>query len=250
LLRGFDRPAPCSGSMHMKAPTLVFIVCSPAGRVGKSLIARLLGDYFLASKRSFHGFDTDPHDSAFSTRFPQDVIMCDLTAVQGQMALFDSLLVNDEVPKVIDLWHRSMDSFFALVDHTDFIAEATQAAVQPIFFFIADASTRSLESAVRLSDRYPDLQMISVENAGAAPLSRDQLARYPANGIFKVGALDPVLRLAIEEPNFSLSRFMLAPPSSMSIVLRSGLRDWVGRVFSQLRSFELRLALEQAEHLG
>lgn len=234
----------------MKASTPVFIVCSPAGRVGKSLVAQLLGDYFLVSKRSFRGFDTDPHESVFGARFPRDCIVCDLATVSGQMALFDSVLVNDEVPKIIDLWHRSMDSFFALVDNTGFLAEAASIAVEPIFFFIADASTRSLDAAIRLSERYPDLQMISVENAGAAPASREQLARYPASGIFKIGALDPVLRHAIEDPNFSLSRFLLAPPASMSIVLRSGLRDWLARVFSQLRSFELRLTLERAEHLS
>ncbi len=234
----------------MKTPTPVFIVCSPAGRVGKSLVARLLGDYFLISKRSFRGFDTDPHEPDFGARFPQESTVCDLATVQGQMALFDSLLVNDDVPKIIDLWHRSMDSFFALVDNTEFIAEAANIGVEPVFFFIADASTRSLDAAARLSARYPDLQMISVENAGAAPASREQLARYPASGIFKVGTLDPVLRHAIEDQDFSLSRFMLAPPASMSIVLRSSLRDWLARVFSQLRSFELRQALERAEHLG
>jgi len=234
----------------MKTKTLVFIVCSPAGRVGKSTVARVLGDYFLASNRTFLGFDTDPHEPVFATRFPQQVFVSDLTTVQGQMALFDPLLVNDETPKIIDLWHRSMDGFFALVDQTDFIAEVANVGVEPIFFFIADASTRSLDAAVRLSERYPEQQMVVVENAGAAPLGRAQLARYPASVIFKIGALDPVLRDAIEDPNFSLSRFTLAPPTSMSIVVRSGLRDWLTRIFSQLRSFELRLTLEQAEHLG
>jgi hypothetical protein len=234
----------------MKTKTLVFIVCSPAGRVGKSTVARLLGDYFLASSRSFRGFDTDPHEPVFAARFPQDVIVSDLAAVQGQMALIDPLLVNDEVPKIIDLWQRSMDGFFALVDQTEFVAEAVHVAVEPIFFFIADASTRSLDAAARLADRYPGQQMIIVENAGPAALSRDQLARYPGSGVLKIGALDPVLRHAIEDPAFSLSRFMLAPPTSMSIVVRSGLRDWLMRIFAQLRSFELRMTLEQAEHLG
>ena len=234
----------------MKTKTLVFIICSPAGRVGKSMVARLLGDYFLASNRTFLGFDTDPHEPVLAARFPQQVIVADLTTVQGQMALIDPLLVNDDIPKIIDLWHRSMEGFFTLVDQTDFIAEATKVGVEPVFLFIADASTRSLDAATRLAARYPDQQMIVVENAGAAPLSRDQLARYPADRIFKVGALDPVLRLAIEDPEFSLSQFMLAPPSNMSIVVRSGLRDWLARIFSQLRSYELRLALEQAEHLG
>jgi hypothetical protein len=234
----------------MKTRTLVFIVCSPAGRVGKSTVARLLGDYFLAANRTFLGFDTDPHEPVFAARFPQEVIVSDLGTVQGQMDLIDPLLVNDEVPKVIDLWHRTMDSFFSLLDQTDFLAEAANAAVDPVVFFIADSSTRSLDAAARLADRYPDLQMMIVENSGAAPIAREQLARYPGRGVLRVGALDPVLRQAIEDPNFSLSRFMLAPPTSMSIVVRSGLRDWLVRIFAQLRSFELRMTLERAEHLG
>jgi hypothetical protein len=232
----------------MKTRTLVFIVCSPAGRVGKSVVARLLGDYFLATNRTFQGFDTDPHEPVFAARFPQEAIVSDLGTVRGQMDLIDPLLINDEIPKVIDLWHRSMDGFFALIDQTEFIAEAINVGVSPVFFFIADASTRSLDAASRLADRYPGQPMIIVENAGAAPLSREQLARYPGSGVVKIGALDPVLRNAIEDPNFSLSRFMLVPPTSMSIVVRSGLRDWLGRVFAQLRSLELRMTLEQAEH--
>ena len=232
----------------MKTRTLVFIVCSPAGRVGKSVVARLLGDYFLATNRTFQGFDTDPHEPVFAARFPQEAIVSDLGTVRGQMDLIDPLLINDEIPKVIDLWHRSMDGFFVLIDQTEFIAEAINVGVSPVFFFIADASTRSLDAASRLADRYPEQPMIIVENAGAAPLSREQLARYPGSGVVKIGALDPVLRNAIEDSNFSLSRFMLVPPTSMSIVVRSGLRDWLGRVFAQLRSLELRMTLEQAEH--
>jgi hypothetical protein len=234
----------------MKTRTLVFIVCSPAGRVGKSLVARLLGDYFLAGNRPFIGFDTDPHEASFASRFADEVIVADLNTVRGQMDLIDPLLVNDEVPKVIDLWHRSMDGFFALIDQTDFVEEAIKVGVGPVFFFIADASTRSLEAARRLADRYPERPMIIVENGGAAPLGRDQLARYPGSGILKVGPLDPVLRNAIDDANFSLSRFLLVPPANMSIVVRSGLRDWLGRIFAQLRSFEFRMTLEQAEHLG
>jgi hypothetical protein len=234
----------------MKTSTLVFIVCSPAGRVGKSVVARLLGDYFLAGNRPFLGFDTDPHEPVFAARFPQEAIVSDLGAVQGQMDLIDPLLINDEVPKIIDLWHRSMDAFFVLIDQTEFFAEAANAGIDPVLFYIADSSTRTLDAATRLAERYPDVQMVVVENSGAAPVSREQLGRYPGRTVLKIGALDPVLRNAIDDPNFSLSRFMLAPPTGMSIVVRSGIRDWLVRIFAQLRSFELRMTLERAEHLG
>lgn len=67
---------------------------------------------------------------------------------------------------------------------------------------------------------------------------------------FKIGRIDPLLQATIDKPGFSLSQFMRAPPADMSIVLRAGLRDWVWRVFSQFKSFELRMTLSESEHLG
>jgi hypothetical protein len=237
----------------MKNRTPVYIICSPSGRVGKTTTARLLADYFLLSGRSFVGFDTDPHEPVFATRFPQQVVVADLNTVQGNMALFDPLLVNDEVPKVVDLWHRSMEGFFALLEDTEFVAEARRASVEPVLLFMADGSVHSAEVAEGLARRYPEVTMVTVINEGAAPLgevSLDLLARYPASRIFKIAALDPILRQTIEAPGFSLSRFILAPPTGMSIVVRSGLKSWLARILAQFQSFEFSMTLEQTEHLG
>jgi hypothetical protein len=236
----------------MKNQTLVFIVCSPIGRAGKTLTARLLGDYFLLSGRTFVGFDTDAHEPSFAARFPQEVVVSDLNTIQGQMALIDPLLVADGVPKIVDLWHRSLEGFFTLLDKTEFIAEARKLSIEPVLFYVADGSPRSIETAGWLSSRYPDLQIVIVINGGgAADLEgREELGRYPVGRSFKIAALDPVLRQTIEEPGFSLSRFMLMPPANMSIVVRAGLREWLWRIFSQFKSFELRMTLAETEHLG
>ncbi len=50
-------------------------------------------------------------------------------------------------------------------------------------------------------------------------------------------------------PSLSLTRFLLAPPSDMSIVLRAALRNWILQSFTQFQSFELRLELEASEYL-
>lgn len=235
----------------MKNRTFVFIICSPIGRVGKTVTARLLGDYFLLSGRTFVGFDTDAHEPSFAARFPQEVVASDPNTIQGQMALIDPLLVPDGVAKIVDLWHRSFEGFFTLLDHTDFIAEARKLAIEPVLLYLADGSPRSVEAASHLANRYPDLQMVLVKNEGTVPglEDREEFARYPGRS-FKIAALDPVLRQMIDEPGFSLSRFMLMPPTNISIVVRAGLREWLWRVFSQIKSFELRMTLEETEHLG
>jgi hypothetical protein len=236
----------------MKNQTLVFIVCSPAGRVGKTMTARLLGDYFLLSGRTFAGFDTDAHEPGFAARFAHEVVVSDLNTIQGQMALIDPLLVADGVPKIVDLWHRSLDGFFTLVDHTQFLTEAQRLGITPVLLYLAEGSPRSIETADRLATHYPDLQFVTVLNEGTAPglESREEFTRYPSARSFKITALDPVLRQTIEEPSFSLSRFMLVPPVNMSIVVRAGLREWLWRIFSQFKSFELRMTLAETEHLG
>jgi hypothetical protein len=36
----------------------------------------------------------------------------------------------------------------------------------------------------------------------------------------------------------------------MSILLRSGLRSWLARIFAQFQSFELRMAMQDSEYSG
>ena len=237
----------------MKKRTFLHIVCSPHGRVGKTTAARVLADYVLLSGRPFQGFDTDPHEPEFAGRFPQQVVVTDLSTVRGCMALFDPLLVNDDVPKIVDLWHRSMQQFFTLFEETDFLTEARRVCVEPIVFFMTDASERSVRVADELAERYPDMTMVAINNEGAAPLGEaalDLLERYPTSRTFRFGALDPIMRQTIEPIDFSLSQFMLAPPNDMSFIVRSGIKGWLNRALAQYHSFELSMTLEQTEHLG
>jgi hypothetical protein len=233
----------------MTARTFVFVVCSLSGRAGKTTTARLLGDYFLASRRTFRGFDTDAHEPDFARRFPDEAIVADISTIQGQMALIDPLLENDAIPKIIDLWHRSFEAFFTLIDHTGFITEARSRGVEPILLYVDNGAPRAADVAARIGERYPGLQVMMVQNQMANTEAADQ-PDGPALRSFRIGRIDPLLQATIEKPGFSLSQFMRAPPPDMSIVLRAGLRDWVWRVFSQFKSFELRMTLSESEHLG
>jgi hypothetical protein len=234
----------------MRTRTFVFIVCSLSGRVGKTMMARLLGDYYLASRRDFRGFDTDTHEPGFALRFPERVVLADLNTIQGQMALIDPLLADDGGPKIVDLWHRTLEPFFAVIDNTGFVAEALGRGVEPILLYVDDGTPRTAQVMARIAERYPDLQLVLVENEIGGGGSAGGFGLPQAARSFRLGTLDPILRAAIDEPGFSLSRFMLAPPPEMSIVLRAALRDWIWRIFSQFKSFELRMTLSETEHLG
>jgi hypothetical protein len=236
----------------MKRPTFVYIAASPHRHVGTTLAARLLADYFAYGNRPFQAFDTDPHESQFAACFPNVAKVADIAAVKGQITIFDQLLVHDEIPKIIDVWSHSYRQFFKIVREIGFFEETRRLSVQPIVLFMADRQPSSVEAAQTLRRQWPDLGMVIVNNEGAAPLGADvydRLALYPSERTFQIPLLDPNFRQAIEEPGFSLSRFLIAPPTNMSLVVRSGLRSWIARVFAQFQSFELRMAMQDSEYL-
>jgi hypothetical protein len=236
----------------MRRRTFVFIVCAPHARAGVSTTARLLTDFYLSRHVPVEGFDTDPHEPRYGELFPQHVRVVDAADIKGQISLFDRLLVHDEAPKIVDVWHRSFERFFATVKDIGFIEEARRHGVEPILLFNADATESSLASALGLHASWRDLSMIVVHNEGARPLGahpQDILSRFPARGKFVIPALESPVAQILDDPTLSLTRFLLAPPSDMSLVVRAALKSWLLPIFTQFRSFELRLELESTDFL-
>ena len=237
----------------MKTRTYAYIFCSLHPRTGTTTAARLLADFYTHTGRDFIGFDTDPHESPFANYFPAQTSVADLSTIQGQIALFDNLLLADWTPRIVDVWSRSWKSFFEIASNTDFFGEAARRGVTPFIFFVADGTEASLEAAENIRAQWPDVGMAVVGNEGAAPIGQhalDQLARYPASHTFEIRALDPVVRRVIEAPDFSFSQFLAEPQDQMSIVIRASLRAWLLPIFQQLQSFELRLTLDDSQYFG
>ncbi|SEC56661.1 hypothetical protein SAMN05444161_1385 [Rhizobiales bacterium GAS191] len=225
----------------MEQRTRVYICSSPNKRTGTTTTARLLTDYFIFNGRNFAGFDTDPQDADYGARFPQAVTIVDVAKVQGQVAMFDRLLVHDETPKIVDVSHRSYDEFWETIDQIGFMDEARAVSIQPIVLFHVDASGAALAAAQALAGRWPDLNMVVVTNKGAAPFGRgalEILAQFPSPRRLVIGALDPSTRAYFEAADFSLPNFLRTRPSDMSIVIRIGLTAWVAPIFTQFRAFE------------
>ena len=235
----------------MNQPTPAYFVCSPRSRVGKTTLARLIADYHAVESRPFIVYDTDPEHTA-AGHYPERSVIADLTRIEGQMKLFDGLLEHNQKVRIVDLWHRSWDTFIETVEQIDIFSETEKQNIRPVFVFVADASAKSLEAASALVRRFPKVTLVVVHNEGAASLGTralDELSRYPTNRTFEIPALHPAMRVFLEDPTFSFARFLMAPPTTMSIVVRAGLRQWTARIFAQFQSFELRLAMDEARYL-
>ena len=225
----------------MQRRTPIFIVTSSRPRVGKTLIARALVEYFCAQSRPVAAFDVNPDEFKLIDHLPAYTAAASLGDTRGEMALFDQLVAEDEVPKVVDLGNAPFERFFAVMQQVDVLSEARRRAVAPMVLFIADPDERARQGYAMLRDRFPDLPLVPVLNANIP-----QFTRYHANfpptrrggEPIKIPALTPVVRSVVDRPNFSFIGY-----ASKTTDTTSELYEWMRKVFVGFRDLEVRLLL-------
>lgn len=243
-----EREAPvleAAGAGPDRAPprkrTPVALVCSPQTQAGTTLTARLLFDYVLSGFEPALGFDTNRHEPGLAAVFPHRTTVADLASTRGQMALFDTLIVGDGVPKVIDLWHVSYRLFFQRAAELGFFEEARSRGVEPLVFLQTDRKKRFVDEAGALLKRWPGLDVVLVHNRGLTDL-RDGPRAHPAAHLAErpliVPKLDGVVLRILEEPEIRVHRVLRSTQPEGEADLQRKIGD-LAPVFDQFRLVEL-----------
>jgi hypothetical protein len=225
----------------MQRRTPIFIVTSSRPRVGRTLIARALTEYFCAQNRPVAAFDVNPDEFKLIDHLPAYTAAASLNDTRGEMALFDQLVLEDTVPKVVDLSHQLLDRFFQVMQQIDFAREVRRRAIAPMVLFVADPDERSRRGYAMLKDRFPELPLVPVLNehvqrvgAYRANFPPTRLGGEPIN----IPALTPVVRSVVDRRNFSFVTYVQKTNDKTS-----ELYEWMGRVFISFRELEVRLLL-------
>ena len=225
----------------MQRRTPIFIVTSSRPRVGKTLIARALTEYFCAQNRPVAAFDVNPDEFKLIDHLPAYTAAASLNDTRGEMALFDQFVLEDAVPKVVDLSHQLLDRFFSVMQQIDFMAEVRRRAIAPMVLFVADPDERSRQGYAMLRDRFPDLPLVPVLNE-----SLQRVGAYrahfpptrPGGAPVSIPALSPVVRSVVDRQNFSFVAYVQKTNDKTS-----ELYEWMGRLFVSFRELEVRLQL-------
>ena len=83
-------------------PTPLYVVCSPRTRVGKTLVSRLLAEFYLVDYRHVVAFDLADEGPQLVDYLPEITTIVDIRDIHGQVAFFDQLISDGPVAKVID----------------------------------------------------------------------------------------------------------------------------------------------------
>jgi hypothetical protein len=218
--------------------TLVYIVCSPRPRVGKTLLARLLTEYLALEHRRVAAFDININEPSLLDFLPQWAETASVDDTFGQMQLMDRLIVHDELPKVIDLGFHAFDGFFKMAWEVGFAKEAERRGVQPVILFIADRDRTSQRAWAMLQERFANVAVIPVNNEQI--LFGEIPEWLGGTKTLDIAILPGFLKGYIERSNFSFTGFLKTSndPSSE-------LYQWIRNGFFRFRELGLNLMLSK-----
>jgi hypothetical protein len=232
----------------------LWFICAPFPKSGASTFTRLLVDYHLFNRRSFSLFDTDVHGQTLEQFFPDIAQTIDLATTPGQIALFDKLLEAGTQARIVEICAPAHQLFLVQARDIGFFEESEKNGFEPAILFISNGKRAAIEAGTRLQTIWRRVPVIPVVNEGFVRLGskiNDHLDAFPVGRSFQVPPMEPMLQSTIAQPDFSLSDFLRQPPAAdeMSLVVRADLRSWITRVFTQLRSHELRKAMDESVYL-
>jgi hypothetical protein len=241
-------------------PAPIYIVCSPNRRVGKTLVARCLTEYHVADGRTVAAYDLSDESPQLTDYLPHHAAAADIADIRGQMALFDGLIADHEMPKVIDVGHRTFWQFFAVVHRIGFFYEARRRGIEPVILFMVDADPKTERACMLLRCSFPDLSLLPVRNL-AVMQGRGEV--FPHDGDastydacadaaslaaapLEIAELPSSLRNLVDRPGFSFADFPECAPARLPASGRDELLRFIRRFHAQLREIELGLVNEQA----
>jgi hypothetical protein len=233
-----------SGSSH------VFIIVSPRPRTGKTLLARLVAEYYQSNARPIGqtetrpvvGYDLSPYEPGLSAFLPNITTQSTLEDTRGQIALFDQLVLDDDKTKVVDLSHMVLEKFFTLAWDIDFAQEAASRGVSAVVMYVGDHSPITVETYRILREKFPALTFMPVFNDAIVrgPEIRRQFQPSPGTPVpLQIPQLSSHLRVQVDRRPFSFREFRATPPTYTPEPLREEMASFMKRVFRQLREAEL-----------
>lgn len=220
--------------------TYVYIVCSPRPRVGKTLIARLLTEYLLFNDGDVAAFDLNMSEPSLIDYLPRLTETADILDTRGQIALMDKLILNDGVPKVLDLGYPAFEGFFRLIEEIGFVKEADVRGVEPVILFIVDRDRSSAAAFASLRHRFPQTAIVPVDNEHV--LHGELPEPFASTRPMRIAMLPAFLRSIIDRTTFSFTGYIRGPndPSSE-------LHQWIRRNYQGFRDMMPNLLLHKLQ---
>ena len=220
--------------------TPLYIVASPHPQVGKTLLARLLIEYFRAADRPLLAYDLNPHEPVLAGHFPELTRTIDIADTRGQMELFDQLIARDSITRVVDLGYAPFHQFFGIMNEIGFVEEARRRSIEPAVLFVTDRAPGTVRAYAKLQDQSPAPALVPVHNeAVSVHFDKDDFPSSRAQyRMIRIPRLSAIVRGIVDRPKFSFASYLDDRPGGPTEV-----HSWIATMFNEFRELELRLLM-------
>ncbi len=140
------------------------------GGVGKSVVARVLAQYFIDNQLPFTGFDTDRSHTSF-TRFYADfaspIIVDSYEGLDAIASAFETTEPEHPLRVIVDLAAQTAAPLTRWIQDSDLLDVMAEMGVKVNFWHIADAGQDSVDQLARLIDTWGNrAHYVIVKNHG------------------------------------------------------------------------------------
>lgn len=223
------------------------------GGVGKSVVARLLAQYFIDHGRAFTGFDTDRSHTSFQ-RFYGDyaapVVVDTYEGLDAIAGVYESLPEAGPAPHVIvDLAAQTAAPLARWVQDSDLVALMDGMGVAVNFWHVTDGGKDSVDLLGRLIDTYgagPGYIVVRNQGRGSdfAQLdASDALRRLREAGghVIDLAPLHEASMRKIDRQNASFwaAAHGTSGPDALGLLERQRVKTWLKRAYAELDALPL-----------
>ena len=222
----------------------IHLIGGEKGGVGKSMVARLLAQYFIDNQWPFVGFDTDRSHGALLRFYADYASPALIDRYEALDQIIESAIEQPGRRVLVDLAAQTHEPLVRWMDESGVLEMAGESGFELRYWHVMDAGRDSVDLLKRLLDGFgPRLPCVLVlnqlrgddfsmlENSGQLARARELGARVIALKRLQDAT---VQKIDAHDSSFWAARTHGADVSGLGLMERQRLKTWLAHAFSEL----------------
>jgi hypothetical protein len=237
-------------TLQTQAAATIHFIGGEKGGVGKSLVARLLAQYFIDRETPFIGFDTDRSHGALLRFYGAYTSPALVDRFEALDQLIESVIEQPGRRVLVDLAAQTHEPLVRWIDESGVLDLADLSGITLQYWHVMDAGRDSVKLLQRLLERFGQrLSYVLVLNE----LRGDDFGLLRESGLLEralaLGARtvqlkrlhDAVMqKIDARDASFSAAAQVTGPDGpGLGLMERQRLKMWLGRAYAQLAKADI-----------
>ncbi len=230
----------------MTAVTQIHLIGGDKGGVGKSLVARLLAQYFIDHSIAFTGFDADRANGALLRFYADYAVPVQVDQYESLDTIVEAATSRPERRILVDLAAQAGEPLTRWMDESQLLAVAPELNLHIRYWHVMDSGRDSVEVLRQLFDRHQSrLNYVLVQNhlrgSDFGIFNQSGLAARAQEYDARVIAVGPMHDSTMNKIDAASSSFWAATQDNdqtagLGVLERTRLKSWLHAAYQAIGS--------------